>query len=170
MRKNLFLYLALACFLGLIAVFVFDGYLGLYDTTYITIGEREEIIEPDYWLNNRATPIGFENDYYITAEWGQKVFFSYEIDNRRFASYSALVEASVWQENEKLLDLFSQEQSIAPFDTAVMGWILKTDELDEANVSLGGYSRYTVKITFGEEERGIVVDLYRTEDLAPPKW
>ncbi|GAI56646.1 unnamed protein product, partial [marine sediment metagenome] len=42
MRKNLFLYLTLACFFGLIAIFIVDGYLGIYDTIYVTAGEQEE--------------------------------------------------------------------------------------------------------------------------------
>ena len=35
-RRNLFLYLTLACFLGIIAIFIFDGYVGIYDTIYVT--------------------------------------------------------------------------------------------------------------------------------------
>jgi hypothetical protein len=40
------LYLALACFAGLIAIFIADGYLGIYDTAYVTAGEYEQEIEP----------------------------------------------------------------------------------------------------------------------------
>jgi hypothetical protein len=168
MRKNLFLYLALACFLGLIAIFIFDGYLGIYDSLRITIGERQEVIEPDYWLDQRPdTPYGYEIDYYTSAEWEQNVFFRYEIDNRRFASYDTLVEASVWQENEKLFDLFSEEQSIASFDKAIMEWTLSTEELDEADISAGRFAQYTVRIAYGEVERNIVVDFYYPDDLGP---
>ena len=48
-RRNLFLYLTLVCFLGLIAIFIVDGYMGVYDTVYITAGEREQKIESDVW-------------------------------------------------------------------------------------------------------------------------
>ncbi len=47
MRKNLFLYLALACFVGLIAIFVVDGYMGIYDTVYITTGKQEYKVDAD---------------------------------------------------------------------------------------------------------------------------
>jgi len=166
MRRKLFLYLALACFLGLIAIFIVDGYLGIYDTLYITTGERQEIIEPDYWLQRYPSPSGFKIDYYIHADWGQKIFFRYEIDNRRFSSYSALIQASVWQENEKVLELFSEEKSIEPFDKATAEWTLLTQELD---VSVAGRDQYTVKINYGEVERSIVVDLDYPEEPVYPK-
>ena len=42
MRRHLFLYLALGCFAGLIAIFIVDGYVGIYDTVYVTAGEYEQ--------------------------------------------------------------------------------------------------------------------------------
>jgi len=154
--KNLYLYLAIACFIGLIAIFIVDGYLGIYDTTYVTVGEQEQVIEPDYWL--QQYPPGAEMTYYIGAQWGQKVFFRYEIDNRLFSTYSTLVQASLWQEDEKVFDLFSEEQSIGPFDEAIMKWTLSTEDLGQPVV--GGSNQYTVKITYGEVERRIIVDFY----------
>jgi hypothetical protein len=169
MRKNLFLYLALACFLGLIAIFIVDGYLGIYDTTYITVGEQEQIIEPDYWLAGRSAPAEFELDYYISAEWGQKLSFRYEIDNRRFSSYSTLVQASVWQEDEKLLDLFSEEKSMGSFDKAIAEWTLSSEELQlPATSSQYQASQYTVKISYGEVTRRIVVDFYYPDEYQYP--
>ncbi len=166
MRKNLFLYLALACLLGLIVIFIVDGYLGIYDTLYVTAGERQETIEPDDWLDQRDAPSGFEIDYYIHAEGDQNVFFRYEIDNHRFASYDTMVQASLWQENEKLFDLFSEEQSIGSFDKAVMEWTLSTEDLEQPE--LGRSEQYTVKITYGEVERRIVVDFFYPEGVESP--
>ena len=40
MRRHLFLYLALACFAGLIAISIVDGYMGIYNTVYITTRVR----------------------------------------------------------------------------------------------------------------------------------
>lgn len=159
MRRKLFLYLALACFLSLIAIFIVDGYLGIYDTIYVTTGEREQRIGPEYWL--QRYPI----TYYLRADWGERVFFRYEIDNRRFSSYSTLVQASVWKENEKVLDLFSEEKSIEPFDKAMVEWTLSTQELD---VSVDGRAQYTVKIGHGEVARSIVVDLDYPREMEPP--
>ena len=139
--------------------------MGIYDTTYITVGEQEQIIEPDYWL--QQYPPGVEMTYYIGAQWGQKLFFRYEIDNRRFSSYSTLVQASLWQEDEKLLDLFSEEQSIEPFDTATMEWELSTEDLEKPVP--GTSTQYTVKISYGEVTRRIIVDFYYPEEYPVPR-
>ena len=163
------LYLALACFLSLIAIFIVDGYLGIYDTVYITTGEQEQIVEPDYWLQRYPPPPGAAKPaYWMPADWGQKVFFRYEIDNRRFSTYSTLIQASVWQENEKVLDLFSEEKFIALFDKVTVEWTLSTQELDEADIRVDGHTQYTVKINHGEVERRIVVDYYYPRELEPP--
>lgn len=163
MRKNLFLYLALACFLALIVIFVADGYMGVYDTIYITVGEQQQVIEPDYWLQ----PYSADYPYYISAQWGQRVFFRYEIDNRRFSDYSTLTGASVWQENEKLFDLFSAEKSIGPFDKASVEWTLASDDLEEPVA--GASNQYTVKISSGDIERRITVDFYYPAGIIPPE-
>jgi len=167
MRRNLFLYLALACFLALAAIFFVDGYMGIYDTTYITVGEQKQIIEPDYWLIPSSAPAGFEITYYISAEWGQRLSFRYEIDNRRFSSYSTLVQASVWQENEKLLDLFSEQKSMGSFDTATMEWTLSPEDLGQ--LVPGASTQYTIKISYGEVTRKIIVDFfYPVKPVFPP--
>jgi hypothetical protein len=169
MRRNLFLYLALACFLALITIFVADGYMGVYDTIYVTSGEQQQVIEPDYWLQQYPQPPPGIT-YYISAQWGQKVFFRYEIDNRRFASYSTVVGASVWQESEKVLDLFSEAKSIEPFDKVSVEWTLSTENLGQPAV--GASNQYTVKISDGEVERNIVVDFYYPQEypVPPPKY
>ncbi len=166
MRKNLFLYLALACFLALIAIFVADGYMGIYDTMYVTAGEQQQVIEPDFWLPQYSS----EYPYYVSAQWGQRVFFRYEIDNRRFSSYSTVVGASVWQENEKLIDLFSEAKSIEPFDKVSVEWTLSTEDLRQPVV--GASNQYTVKISYGEVERRMVVDFYYPQEypVPPPKY
>ena len=96
-RVRLFLYLAIACFVGIIALFVFDGYIGVYDTVHVTTGEREQNIGPDFW--QRQTSGKYSYPYDIMAIWGEPVNFRYEIANRRFSGYTATVEASVWQSN-----------------------------------------------------------------------
>jgi hypothetical protein len=161
MRGKLFLYLALACFLALIVIFVADGYMGIYDTTYITAGERERAVEADYWLHEESAPSGIKIAYDVWTEWGETVFFRLEIDNHQFSTYATTVQASVWQENEKLLDLFSEAKTIEPFGKGVAEWTLSPDDLAEPEV--GTSTEYTVKISWGEVERNIVVDFYYPE-------
>ena len=152
MRKNLFLYLTLVCFFGLIAIFIVDGYMGIYDTVYITAGEREETIEPDFWLQSEkfgARGVGVDRD--------EKVSFSYEVDNRRFSSYTADIEASVWHSQQKVLDLISQPISIAAFDKGQAVWVINTTELLPSDIPPEQRYEYTVIIKRGQIERKIIV-------------
>lgn len=165
MRRNLFLYLAIACLAGIIAIFIVDGYLGIYDTVYVTTGEYKQEIGPDYWQSQRR---GFAYPYHIPARWGESVHFRYEIDNRLFSTYSTTVEASVWKSNEKVTDLFSQDISVSNFDKVTMDWTLSAQELEKAGLEIG---QYTVRIKRGEVELGvgIVLGFYSSEEPGYPK-
>jgi len=154
MRKYLFLYLTLACFFGLIAIFVVDGYFGIYDTLYLPMGEREQKIEADQWLQwpewERAE-----------VAWGEKAFFSYEVDNRQFSTYSANIAVSVWHSKEKVRDLISQEISIPAFDKGQLEWVIDTTELFPSGIPREQGYEFTVIIERGEEiERKIIVYMY----------
>jgi len=144
MGRNIFLYLALVCFIAIVVIFVFVGYLGIYDTVYVTTGEYTQEIGPDFWQgqSNRN-----DHPYRIRAEWGEPVHFRYQIDNRRFSSYSTTVEASLWKSGEKVIELFSQNISISNFDKAAMDWTLSPQDMQGANLEVG---QYTMKINRGE--------------------
>jgi len=159
-RKLLFLYLAIACFIGIVAIFIVDGYVGIYDTVYVTSGEYPQEISPDFWQRRVGD---YAYPYHIGAEWGESVQFRYEIDNRRSSTYAATVEASVWKSSEKIIDLFNQDISISGFDKATMNWILPAEELEKAGLGVG---QYTVRIKRGEEElgQGIILDFYNPEE------
>ncbi|MCJ7654092.1 MAG: hypothetical protein MUO97_02125, partial [Dehalococcoidia bacterium] len=112
-KSNLYLYLALVCFAGILAIFVIDGYLGIYDKIYITVQEREQVIEPDYW-QQRWVKEGYEG-YSLGVGWGESIPFRYEIDNRSFSTYSVDVEVSVWRSGQKVIvPLDKTEVSVAP--------------------------------------------------------
>ncbi len=164
-HKNLFLYLTLACFFGLIAIFIVDGYLGVYDTVYITTGEYPQEIGPDYWQSQRRS---FAYPYHIGARWGEPVHFQYEIDNRRFSTYTSTVEVTVWKSNEKVVDLFSQNISVAAFDKVIVDWTLPALELERTDLEIG---EYTVKIRRGEVElgQGIILGFRYPEEPVYPK-
>jgi len=151
-RRNLFLYLTLACFFGLIAIFIVDGYMGIYDTIYITAGEREQTIEPDFWLRQ-------DRIWSTGTSWGEKVFFRYEVDNRQFSTYSADIEVSVWHSQEKVRDLLSQQILISAFDKGQLEWVLDTEEILPESIPLEQRYDYTVIIKRGEIERKIIVNV-----------
>ena len=149
--KNLYLYLALACLLGIVAIFVVDGYMGIYDTIYVTAGEQEQKIEADFWQKDNGT-------WWVEpTNWGEKVFFRYEVDNRQFSSYSADIEVSVWHSQQKVLDLLSEQIQIASFDSGQLEWVVDTSELEPVPPEQG--YEYTVVIKMGELERRIILYL-----------
>ena len=149
-QRNLFLYLALACFVGIIAIFIVDGYLGVYDTVYIIAGEREEEIEPDFWLRG-------DYPWSTRVNQGDRVFFSYEVDNRRFFRYSADVEVSVWRMQEKMLDVVSQPMVVAPFDKGQVEWALDTAELRPGDIPPEQSYEFSVIINRGGIERKVIL-------------
>lgn len=153
--KNLYLYLALACFFSLITIFVVDGYMGIYDTVYITAGEQEQKIEPDYW--QRDSNKDGNTWWGPSTSWGEKVFFRYEIDNRQFSSYSADIEVSVWRSQEKVLNLLSEQIQIASFDSGLLEWVVDTSELEPAPPEQT--YEYTILIKRGELELRIILHL-----------
>lgn len=149
-RRNLFLYLSLACFFGLVTIFIVDGYLGVYDTVYVTSGEYEQVIEPDFWMRQ-------DRPWSTGVNWGEKVFFRYEVDNRQFSRYTADTEISVWHGQEKVLDLISQQMSVTAFGKAELEWIIDTTQLLSA-LPEQSY-QYSVIIRRGEIERQIIVNV-----------
>ena len=158
MRKQLFFYLTLACFFGLVTIFIVDGYLGIYDTIYVTAGEREEKIEPDFWLRQSLIkPVGVKNAYYVSANWEEKIFFRYEIDNRRFSSYTADIEVAVWHSQEKIYDLVSQHTQIGAFDKEQLEWALDTAQFLPSDIPPEQSYQFTVTIKRGQIERNIIV-------------
>ena len=145
-RGNLFLYLTLACFFGLIAIFIVDGYMGIYDNLFVTTGEREEEIGRDSRPWQESVRVG----------WSEKAFLRYEVDNRQFSTYSANITVSVWHSKEKIRDLISQEISIAAFDKGQLEWVLDTAELIPGDVPPEQGYEFTVVIKRGEIERRLI--------------
>ena len=122
-RRFMYLYLALACFVGIIVTFFSDGYMGIYDTLHITAGEQEQKVELYQWLKGGGSWSG-------GASWGEKVLFHCEIDNREFSPYSSNLEVALWQNQEKVCDLASQYLQIASFGRGELEWLLDTVEME----------------------------------------
>ena len=151
-HKNLFLYLTLACFLGLILIFIFDGYMGVYDNLFITTGEYEQEIEADFWLRQ-------DRFWSVGANWGEKVLFRYEVDNRQFSRYEADIEVSIWHSQEKVLHILSQPLLIDPFDNGELDWVVDTEKLKPGGVSPEQPYEFSVIIKRGELEQRIILYL-----------
>ena len=149
-RKNLYLSLTIAFFLAIIFIFVFDGYMGVYDTVTITTQEREEVLGPDHW----------QRDDYAYPTWteeGQDIQFRYEIDNRTFGTYSADVEVAIWFGETKHSDLVSQAVAIPSFDKAELEWTVDTGLLRPADIPEIQDYEFSVIIKRDGVERRIIV-------------
>ena len=148
-RRSLFLYLTLVCFLSLIAIFIVDGYMGIYDTIYITSGEREQEVEADVWLRQDSFwSTGIDRD--------EKTFFRYEVDNRQFSGYTSEVEVSVWRMQDKVLDVVSQPISIDSFNKGQVEWVIDTTRIIPEDIPPEQSYEFTVVIQRGEIERRII--------------
>ena len=177
-RRNLFLYLALACFGGIIALLVMSGYLGIFDTIYITTygytsptttGQQEIKVEPAFWL--RPDYEWASDPPYVAMEVvaKEKVYFRYEMANRRLSSYAADIEISVWTANmevspwraqERVVNLVSKPIVVAPFDKDQVEGVLDTGKLELGQIAPDQYEypvKYSVIIKHGEIERKVLL-------------
>ena len=149
-RRNLYLYLTLVCFFGIIAIFIADGYMGIYDTVYITAGEREQKIESDVWQRN-------DTFWSSGITRGEKGFISYEVDNRQFSRYEADIDVSVWRMQEKVSDVLSQHMEVGAFSKGRVEWEIDTAELLPPDAPPEQGFDYTLTIKRGELERNIIL-------------
>ena len=147
--KNIFLILAVACFIGIILIFFFDGYMGLYDTLTMTSGEQTQSIAPEQWVNfekNNFPPQLYVNNTGIVS-------FSYKIDNRRFSSYQADVSISLWQNQQEIKDVLSQSINVKAFGQETLAWEIDPQAILPPNPVDG---TYTLEINRGDIQRDIV--------------
>ena len=158
-RRNLYLYLTLICFFGIIAIFIVDGYMGIYDTVYITAEEREQKIESDIWQRNSPY-------WSIGVTQGEKAFIRYEVDNRQFSSYEADIQVSVWRMQEKVSDVLAQQVTIEAFSKAEIEWTIDSAELVPPDAQPEQRLDYTLTIKSGEMERNIILYINPTPSSA----
>ncbi len=151
-RRNLYLYLTLICFFGVIAIFIVDGYMGIYDTVYITTGEREQKIDSEAWQRNDPSRSGG-----ITRS--EKAFIRYEVDNRRFFGYEADIDVSIWRMQNKVRDVLSQHIVVGAFNKGRVQWEIDTAELLPPDAPPEQRFDYTLKIKRGEVERNIILNI-----------
>jgi hypothetical protein len=161
--KYLYLGLALACFVGILSIFVVDGYLGVYDTLYISYAEYENRIEFDGEQHYQAGGAYYGGE----IVQGELVHFRYRIDNRTFSPCEGQLQVSLWKGGTWLTNLVDKGLKIPNFDKLVIDWTLSPEELPKADWPSEEYANYTVKISFAGKERKVVFG-YRTRSIVPP--
>jgi len=160
-HRNIYLFLTLACFIGIILVFVFDGYMGLYDSLTVTSTGFPQEITPEQWGDqgrNGGAPV------FIDANG--EMSFSYQVDNRRFFPYRADVDVSLWYNQSKLADLASETISLGAFGGGQVDWTLDVVAYVPENLPANSTLDFTILIKRGEIERRVIF-YYNTS--IPPK-
>ena len=151
--RNLYLYLTLACFFALIAIFIVDGYMGIYDTIRVTTGEREQTIEADTWLRQDWI-------WSTGASRDEKALFRYEVANRQFSRYTSDIEVSVWRMQEKVKDTISQPITVGSFGKEQIEWAIDSADILPADIAPEQGYEYTVIIKRGEIERRLIINIH----------
>jgi len=153
-RRFRYLYLAVACFVGVMGTFFVDGYMGVYDTLYITAGKQEQKIELYQWLKGNGS-------WSSGAPWGERAVFRCEINNREFSSYSTNIEVSLWQNQEKVRDLTSRHLQITSFGRGELEWLVDTVELEPGGAPPATQPyKYSIVIKGDEMERELNFYIY----------
>lgn len=167
--KVVYLYLAIVCFFGLVAILIFDGYVGVYDTILLAAGERAETVVPDYWLR-QGVPLPGETRiaYYTAATQGDRLDFRYEIDNRQFGAYQADVSVSVWQMRRKVEDIATKPVDVSPFARGEVAWTVEPARFKPSDLGAGQSYDFSIVISRGNIERQVVVNVSPVYLLGSP--
>jgi hypothetical protein len=154
-HNSLYLYLALACFVGIILIFIFDGYIGVYDRLVMDNGQYKQTVESDQWAQREK----YGNSVSVGTERGGQVDFTYTVENHRFSEYADSVDVSLWYNKVKTAGLLSTQISIPAFDKKELQWTINTTELVSANFTTGQNYLFNVKIKRKDIEREINVNI-----------
>ncbi|OGO07436.1 MAG: hypothetical protein A2Y92_02780 [Chloroflexi bacterium RBG_13_57_8] len=110
-HKSIYLFLTLACFVGIVLIFIFDGYLGLYETLTATGTNFPQKIDTEQWQQQEK----YGGAPGINVESSGDIPFTYEVDNRRFVSYTADIDISLWHGQSRLADIKSAALALGAF-------------------------------------------------------
>jgi hypothetical protein len=168
-RKNyLYLALTLACFLGIILIFVFDGYIGVYDSIVMDNGVFEQQVEADQWDDDRFGYLAS-----TSTEGSSGIDFTYTLANRRFSAYEAPVAVTLWYGQDKIADLVAATLTAGAFSSAELTWSITTAEILPEGFPEDEYYNTVMVITRGEVERRIRVNiqpsLFKEITIPPPE-
>ena len=159
-HNNLYLFLALACFVGIILIFVFDGYIGVYDKLVMDNGQFKQTVEGDQWAREEK----YGGTVSISVDRNSQVDFTYTIENHCFSVYTDSLEVTLWYNKIKTKDLISQEFSISPFDKQEFKWTVIPSEILPAGATAGQNYVFDVKIKRNGIERDVNVGIFIAPD------
>jgi hypothetical protein len=153
-KNSLYLYLALVCFVGIILIFVFDGYVGVYDSLKMDNGRFTQTVAYGQWA---------EDDYdYVrmsSMERGERMECTYTVENHRFSTYEADVTISFLHNDEEIAPPIAPAFIAAPFDEDEFTWIMEGDAFVPADYPDEQSYSVTVVISRGEVRREVNISI-----------
>lgn len=155
-HKNIYLFLALACFIGIIVIFIFDGYIGVYDSLVMDNGQFKQTVDWEEWANQEK----YRTVAGTSIERNGQADFTYVIENHRFSEYNGSLEVTLWSNKVKVADLISQPFTIPAFDKAEATWSVNAAEILPANYNLNQNYVYIVNIKTADVEREVNINIY----------
>jgi hypothetical protein len=154
-KSLLYLYLALACLLGIIIIFVFDGYLGVYDKLVLDTGNYKQTIEADQWARNEK----YGNMVAVSTDPGGMIDFTYIVENHNFSKYVDNVDVSLWYNKNKLKDIISREAVTPSFEKTELSWSINATNILPSDYVVGREYLYNLKIKRGNMERDVNISV-----------
>jgi hypothetical protein len=153
-HNSLYLFLALACFAGIILIFIFDGYIGVYDNLVMDNGQYKQTVEYDQWAREEK----FGGYVGIGVDQGGQIDFTYTVENHRFSAYTDRVVISLWSNKVKTADILSEDISVPAFGKKALSWTIKAGDILPAGYAAGQSYFVTVNIKSNNIERNINVN------------
>jgi len=155
-HKTAYLFLTLACFVGIILIFIFDGYIGLYDSLVMDNGQYEQTIEPDRWGDDER--YGYLQS--TGVERNGTLEFTYTVENHRFSGYAETVEITYLHNREPVGEPLMGTMEADSFSKVEMMWMVPTADLVPTAVPSDQNYNVNMLIKRGEVTREILINIY----------
>ncbi len=159
--KNLYLYLALACFLGIVLIFFFDGYLGVYDSLKADNGSYTQEVPTEQWQN----PDRYGGPFSMTIDENGYLDFSYSVDNRRFVRTDGEVTVTLTDSAGATRELLQEGFDIGAFSHRDATWTLKGTDVVPAGAAPTTAFNVHLTIQFDSVTREIVIYVNRNGSI-----
>lgn len=160
--KNLYLFLAMACFLGIVLIFFFDGYVGVYDSLKADDGSYLQEVPTEIWQN----PDQFRAPFSLTIGEVGSLKFTYRVDNHRFTGYTAPVVVTLEDTTGTVTELAHRTLTAGAFGNGEITWTLNGADLVPAGAA---GSTLAVEMTIQRDGVTRQISLYVNRNGLVPK-
>jgi len=152
-NKYIYLLLTIACFVGIILIFVFDGYMGIYDTLLIDNGQFPQTIGSEQW--RQQDEFGYPPS--VSMERERSVNLTYTVENHHFSAYNVNVSMSLWDGATKVADLTSGDITAPAFGKASITAVVNISQYIPAGYPAEQSYNLALVINRGGVERKVQV-------------